>query len=222
MSNNEEWTKKLKKEGFSDIRVCPLPPNIDTDEHTHCQHTVHVILSGELTISDDNGTKIYRIGDQVEFPAGTTHRAKGNSEGGEMITGVKASMTLKSQHISISINRSADEVYEFASNPKNLPKWAAGLSGSIKNINGDRIAESPMGTIKVKFAEKNEFGILDHEVTLPNGEKVYNPMRIFANNDGSELVFTLYQRSDMSNEMFAEDAKLVKRDLEKLKNLLEK
>ena len=127
----------------------------------------------------------------------------------------------KSQHINVSINRSADEVYEFASNPENLPKWAAGLSGSIKNINGDWIAESTMGKIKIKFAEKNKFGILDHDVTLPSGEKVYNPMRVFPNNKGSEVIFTLYKRPDTSDKMFAEDAKLVKSDLEKLKSLLE-
>ena len=154
--NEKEWTKKLKKEGFSDIRVCPLPPNIDTDEHTHDQHTVHIILSGELVISDDSGTKIYLPGDRVEFPAGTTHKAKGSGNG-EMIVGVKkTSMTFKSQHISVSINCSADELYEFASNPENLPKWAAGLSGSIKKVGEDWIADSPMGTIKVKFADKNK------------------------------------------------------------------
>jgi uncharacterized membrane protein len=34
-------------------------------------------------------------------------------------------MTFKSLHISVSINRPADQVYEFASNPENLPQWAA-------------------------------------------------------------------------------------------------
>lgn len=128
----------------------------------------------------------------------------------------------KSQHISISINRSSNEVYEFASNPENLPRWAAGLSGSIKKVNNEWIAESPMGTIKIKFAEKNSFGVLDHDVTLPSGEKFYNPMRVFPNNNGSEIVFTLYQRNGMTGEMFDEDAKLVERDLQKLKSLLEK
>jgi hypothetical protein len=130
-------------------------------------------------------------------------------------------MTLKSLHISVSINRPADKVYEFASNPENLPRWAAGLGGSIKNVNGDWIAESPMGRIKVKFAEKNKFGILDHEVTLPSGAKFYNPMRVFPNNDGSELIFTLYRQPEMSDQMFAQDAEAVTRDLEKLKTLLE-
>jgi uncharacterized membrane protein len=32
-------------------------------------------------------------------------------------------MTFRSQHISVSINRPADQVYEFAANPENLPKW---------------------------------------------------------------------------------------------------
>src|SRR5678816_2551345 len=84
------------------------------------------------------------------------------------------SMTFMAKHISVSINRSAPQVYEFASNPENLPKWAAGLSGSIKKVNEDWVAEAPMGTVKVEFADKNQFGVLDHEVTLPSGIRVYN------------------------------------------------
>jgi hypothetical protein len=131
-------------------------------------------------------------------------------------------MTFFAKHISISINRPATEVYEFVSNPGNLPKWAAGLSGSIKKVAGDWIADSPMGAVKVKFADKNDFGVLDHDVTLPSGVVVHNPMRIFPNGDGSELVFTLYRRPGMTEQMFAEDAKAVTKDLQGLKALLEK
>jgi hypothetical protein len=131
-------------------------------------------------------------------------------------------ITSTAKHISVSINRPAAQVYEFAANPENLPKWAAGLSGSIKKVDEDWIAEAPMGRVKVKFAEKNKFGVLDHEVTLPSGVKVHNPLRVFPNNDGSELVFTLYRRPDVSDQEFAEDAKAVEKDLAKLKTLLEK
>jgi uncharacterized protein YndB with AHSA1/START domain len=131
-------------------------------------------------------------------------------------------MMFTAKHISVSINRPAAQVYEFASNPENLPKWAAGLSGSIKKVGEDWITESPMGTVKVKFADKNKFGVLDHDVTLSSGVKFYNPMRVFPNNDGSELVFTLYRRPDVSDHEFAEDAKAVEKDLAKLKTLLEK
>jgi hypothetical protein len=129
-------------------------------------------------------------------------------------------MTFFVRHISVSINRSAAEVYDFASDPGNLPKWAAGLSGSIRKIGGNWIAESPMGRVKIKFAAKNRFGILDHDVTLPSGETFYNPMRVFPNNEGSEVVFTLYRRPGMTDRMFAADARAVAKDLKKLRTLL--
>jgi len=130
-------------------------------------------------------------------------------------------MTFNAKHISISINCPAAQVYEFASNPANLPQWAAGLSGSIQKIDNAWIAESPMGKVKVAFAEKNTFGVLDHDVTLPSGLTVYNPLRVFPNDSGSEVIFTLYRRPGMSDQDFADDAGLIERDLVKLKALLE-
>lgn len=129
--------------------------------------------------------------------------------------------TFPSQHVSVSIDRPAAEVYEFASNPANLPRWAAGVSGSIKKVGDDWVAESPMGEVKIKFADRNSFGVLDHDVTLPSGETFYNPMRVFPNDDGSEVVFTLYRRPGMSDEAFTADADMISSDLRTLKSLLE-
>jgi hypothetical protein len=125
-------------------------------------------------------------------------------------------------HISVSINRPSNEVYAFVSNPENLPKWATGLGGSIKNVHGEWIADAPMGQVKVKFADENQFGIVDHEVVLESGIKVYNPMRVIANGEGSEVFFTLIGQPEMSDEKFAQDAKWVEKDLGILKGLLEK
>jgi hypothetical protein len=126
------------------------------------------------------------------------------------------------QHISASINRPPDEVYAFVSNPENLPKWATGLGGSIRKVNDDWIADAPMGKVKIKFAEENKFGILDHEVVLSSGVTMYNPMRVIANGAGSEIFFTLIRHPGMSDVKFAEDAKWVEKDLRLLKELLEK
>ena len=63
-----------------------------------------------------------------------------------------------------------------------------------KKVDDGWIAEAPMGRVKVGFAEKNKSGILDHDVTLSSGAKFFNPMRVFPNNDDSEVVFTLYRR----------------------------
>jgi uncharacterized protein YndB with AHSA1/START domain len=134
----------------------------------------------------------------------------------------EGAMTFPAQHISVSIERPAQEVYDFASDPANLPKWASGLGGSIKKVGGDWVADSPMGQVKVKFADRNPFGVLDHAVTLPSGEVFDNPMRVVANEKGSEVTFTLYRRPGVTDPQLAADAATVLKDLRALKELLEK
>jgi hypothetical protein len=128
-----------------------------------------------------------------------------------------------SKHVSVSINRSVEDVYAFASSPQNLTEWAHGLSQSSLTQSGDEwIADSPMGKVRIRFAGKNSLGVLDHDVTLPDGEVNHNPFRIIKNGDGSEAVFTVYRRAHMSDADFEKDAGTVKKDLEKLKAILEK
>jgi len=126
------------------------------------------------------------------------------------------------QHISVSIHRAPREVYDFASNPENLPKWATGLAGGIKKVNDEWMAESPSGKVKIRFAERNPFGILDHDVILESGVQIHNRMRVVPNGNGSEVIFTLLRQPDMSDEKFEEDAKWVEKDLNILKGLLER
>lgn len=129
---------------------------------------------------------------------------------------------LEVRHISVSINRPPQDVYAFASNPENLPKWATGLGGSIKKVGTDWIADSPMGKVKIQFAETSRFGVLDHDVTLESGASIHNPMRVVPRGARSEVIFTLFRRLDLPDEKFAEDAAWVEKDLNILKNLLER
>ena len=106
----------------------------------------------------------------------------------------------------MTIERSPAEVYAFVSDPKNLPQWASGLNTAVK----------------VRFVERNPFGVLDHYVKVDSGAEVYVPMRVFANGDGAEVLLTVFRRPGTSEEKFAEDTHWVRRDLEALKALLEK
>jgi len=128
----------------------------------------------------------------------------------------------ESRHLSTSIARPWREVYDFAAAPANLPQWAAGLAGAtVELIDGDWVTDSPMGRVKVAFAEPNAFGVLDHDVTLPTGEVVNNPVRITANGEGCDVVFTVHRRDGMSQADFDRDAGLVEADLRTLRALME-
>lgn len=109
-----------------------------------------------------------------------------------------------------------------SSEPANLPKWAQGLGGSIEEIDGQWVAESsPMGRVVVAFTPHNELGVLDHDVTLPSGETVHNPVRVIADGRGSEVVFTLRRQPGMSDADLRRDADMVTADLARLKELME-
>lgn len=131
-------------------------------------------------------------------------------------------MARRSQHISIHVDRPATAVYDFAADPLNLPEWAAGLAGSKVENDGEQwFTESPMGRVTFTFAPRNEFGVLDHEVTLPSGETVYNPLRVISDGDGCEVVFTLRQLPEMTDDDFERDAATVAKDLASLKDVVE-
>ncbi|MBP8940468.1 SRPBCC family protein [Agrobacterium genomosp. 3] len=129
---------------------------------------------------------------------------------------------MQSKIIHLSVEKPWAQVYGFASDPRNMPRWAAGLGGELKPDGNDWIADGgPLGEVRVNFAPTNEFGVIDHVVTLPDGLKVYNALRVTPNGSGAEVSFTLLRLDGMTDEDFEEDAKAITADLETLKSLLE-
>jgi hypothetical protein len=130
-------------------------------------------------------------------------------------------MTYPVKHISVSINRPAADVYQFAANPENFPKWVAFVQ-SLTRQGDSWVGETTLGTIRIKFTPQNDFGIIDHLVTLPTGEAVENHMRVITNNKGCEFIFTLFRLPGRTDEEFKEDANAVTKDLQKLKEIMER
>lgn len=130
-------------------------------------------------------------------------------------------MTYPVKNISISIDKPVGKVYQFASNPESFPVWVEFIKSMRKEARDIWFAETDLGNIKIEFTPKNEFGIIDHLVTLPDGSTTNNPMRVIENGKGSELVFTLFWMPSRTVEEFNQDAKLVENDLKKIKQILE-
>lgn len=104
----------------------------------------------------------------------------------------------------------------FLADHRNLPKWAAGLSSGVSEQNGVVFSESPMGKVELRFARGAEHGIFDHDVVLPDGTTFHNPFRVLKNDQGSEVVFTLYRLPGVSDEAFEQDAATITADLARL------
>jgi len=127
------------------------------------------------------------------------------------------------QNLNIYIARRPNEIYKFASDPRNLPRWAAGLARSQVKKDGDEwVVDAPFGKVRVKFAKRNAFGVMDHDVKLESGVIVHNHMRVVPHGEGSQFLFTLIRQPGMSDAQFDKDKVAVEKDLGALKNLLEK
>lgn len=120
-----------------------------------------------------------------------------------------------------AVDVAADVVYAFASRMDNLPLWASGLAKGIEQRDGQWFADSPMGPVRVAMSPPNAFGVLDHDVTLPDGVTVHNAFRVTPSGAGSVLTFVVLRLPGVSQEHLDADVAHVRRDLAALKRLLE-
>jgi hypothetical protein len=124
--------------------------------------------------------------------------------------------------VSVSIDRAPDDVYRFASNMETWPQWASGLGKSIRRDGSDWIADGPLGQVRVRLAAPNPFRVLDHDVTLPAGVSIHNPLRVLPNGAGSEVIFSVFRQPDTPEHDFQADLLAVEKDLRAMKQLLER
>jgi uncharacterized protein YndB with AHSA1/START domain len=130
-------------------------------------------------------------------------------------------MASESRHIAVHVDRPVAQVYAYASAPSHLPDWAPGLCTSIAPLGDHWLAESAMGSIIVRYAAPNPYGVIDHDVVLESGETFHNPVRVLPHDDGAEVVFTLRRQAGMSDADFDGDSAAVLADLVALKGVLE-
>ncbi|XVU22415.1 SRPBCC family protein [Actinoplanes sp. CA-054009] len=130
-------------------------------------------------------------------------------------------MASDTAHLAERISRPAAEVYEYASNPANIPEWAPGLGQGVEQTGDDWFVLTDTGRIKVVFAPPNDFGVLDHWATFPDGQTFLNPLRVVPYGEGSEIVFSVRRAPGTSDADFARDTDLVRADLARLKSIVE-
>ncbi|RVT89728.1 SRPBCC family protein [Sphingomonas crocodyli] len=114
-----------------------------------------------------------------------------------------------------------ESAYDRAHRPEFFSEWAAGLASSLHREGDAWIAQTPTGAAEVRFSPRNDFGVLDHHVLLPDGQDIYIPLRMIANGEGTEVSLWLFRQPEMDDAMFERDTTMVEKDLDTLKALLE-
>lgn len=123
--------------------------------------------------------------------------------------------------LTVAIAADAKRVYAYAANPANMPNWAPAFVKSIRQVDDTWLIDSNLGPVQIAFAPPNPFGVLDHTVTLPDGQAFHNPMRVVPAGIGSLVTFTLFRQDGMSDADFARDAAMIESDLQALKQAVE-
>jgi mannose-6-phosphate isomerase-like protein (cupin superfamily) len=81
--------RQLHHEGFLHTYVWQDGPNANYPDHTHVSETTHIILEGEMTITQGGSTNTYGVGHRCDVPAGVVHSARMGSRGCRYLIGEK-------------------------------------------------------------------------------------------------------------------------------------
>ncbi len=123
--------------------------------------------------------------------------------------------------LSVSIASPPMAVAAFVADPRNLPHWAGGLCRSVRQVGDDWRIDTGEGEVGLHFSGPVEHGILDHVITLSPDLQVQVPMRVVPNEEGSEVLFTLFRPPAMTEHRLQQDMALVQADLERLRQVME-
>jgi hypothetical protein len=80
---------QLHEEGFLHTYVWQDGPNTFYSGHTHPVETAHIILDGEMTLTQGSETSSYGTGERCDVPAGAVHSAKMGPRGCKYLIGEK-------------------------------------------------------------------------------------------------------------------------------------
>lgn len=83
----ESLRRLLQDEGFSHTYVWDDGPDAFYPDHTHATETAHIILKGEMTLTQGGATGTFHKGERCDVPAGAVHSAKMGPQGCRYLIG---------------------------------------------------------------------------------------------------------------------------------------
>ena len=81
--------RQLHDEGFLHTYVWQDGPNAFYTDHTHASETSHIILDGEMTLTQGGVTRTFGPGERCDVSAGAVHSARMGAGGCRYLIGEK-------------------------------------------------------------------------------------------------------------------------------------
>ena len=83
--NEAEYRKLATEKGYGEPQFQQVEAGPEEDMHAHEHSVFSLVLSGEFSMTTEQGTKIFHAGDICENPAGTLHKESTGPEGGSFL-----------------------------------------------------------------------------------------------------------------------------------------
>ena len=88
-ADQKSLERQLHGEGFLHTYVWQDGPHAFYPDHTHAVETAHIILDGEMTLTQGGETHTYCAGERCDVSAGAVHSAKMGPLGCRYLIGEK-------------------------------------------------------------------------------------------------------------------------------------
>jgi hypothetical protein len=131
--------------------------------------------------------------------------------------------TTRSDTQTVRIEAHPEQVFDFVSNPENLPRWAVGFCRAIRLSPDDPerwIVSTARGDVSIRFVVDRALGVIDFVFEPARGVQATAFSRVLSNASGCEYVFTQFRGPETSDEEFDALVDTLVEELQVLRGLI--
>jgi hypothetical protein len=128
---------------------------------------------------------------------------------------------MQASTVQLTIARPWREVCEFLAQPPNFRAWASWIGPTLRQERGEwTVRRPPAARAKVRFSERNAFGVADHWLLEDEDRAVLVALRAVPHGEASEVLLTFFRDGGCGDAAWRAQQQAMQHDLAQLQALL--
>jgi hypothetical protein len=124
---------------------------------------------------------------------------------------------VRSETVTTVLEAPKDEVFAYLSKIENLPDWATEFARELKWRDGESVVVNGLGEFVFRIQADPETGVIDMLAGPTADALALFPTRVVPlSNDRSAFTFTMFQGTDMPDELFESQHASLQREFENI------